>query len=88
MQVSCENKGFALHSILNRMIEITYLLQVCKNNWIRRIVGVKTAERRMKELSEEVRTKACIFGKTVESQVKWAVLHMVRMKDQRLPKNN
>ena len=50
------------------------------------MVGVKSAEiRRMKDLSEEVGTKACIFGKTIESQVKWAV-HMVRMKDQRLPK--
>ena len=66
MQISCENKGFALHSILNRIIEIIYLLQVCKNNWIRRIVGVKTAERRrMKELSEEFGTNACIVGKTV-----------------------
>ena len=35
-------------------------LQVCENNWIRRIVGVKRVEgRRMKDLREEVGTKGC-----------------------------
>ena len=88
MQISRENKRLALYFISSRSLEIIYLLQLCKNNWIRRIVGVKSAEiRRMKDLSEEVGTKACIFGKTVDSQVKWAE-HMGRMKEQRLPKNN
>ena len=36
-------------------------LQVCENNWIRRIAGVKRVERRrMKDLREDVGTKACI----------------------------
>ena len=41
-----------------------HILQVCENNWIRRIAGVKRVERmRMKDLREEVGTKACIVGK-------------------------
>ena len=48
-------------------------LQVCENNWIRRIAGVRRVERRrMKDLREEVGTKAC----------------MVRMKDEKLPKRS
>ena len=56
-------------------------LQVCENNWIRKIAGVRRVERRrMKDLREEVGTKACIVGKIVKSRVKWAG-HMFRMKD-------
>ena len=48
-------------------------LQVCGNNWIRRIAGVRRVERRrMKDLREEVGTKACIVGKIVKSRMKWA----------------
>ena len=39
----------------------------------------------MKDLREEVGTKACIVGKLVKSRMKWAG-HMVRMKDEKLPK--
>ena len=39
----------------------------------------------MKDLREEVGTKACIVGKIVKSRMKWAG-HVVRMKDKRLPK--
>ena len=66
-------------------------LQVCENNWIRRIAGVRRVERRrMKDLLEDAGTKACrpyIVGKIVKSRMKWTVgLHMVRMKDDKLPK--
>ena len=40
----------------------------------------------MKDLREEVGTKACIVGKIVKSRVKWAG-HMARMKDDQLPKS-
>ena len=61
-------------------------LQVCENNWIRKIAGVRRVERRrMKDMREEVGTKACIVGKIVKSRMKWAG-HMVRMKDDKLPK--
>ena len=61
-------------------------LQVCENNWIRNIAGVRRVERRgMKDLREEVGTKACMVGKIVKSRVKWAG-HMVRMKDDKLSK--
>ena len=41
----------------------------------------------MKDLREEVGTKACIVGKIVKSQMKWAG-HMVRVKDDKLPKRS
>ncbi len=41
----------------------------------------------MKDLREEVGTKACIVGKIVKSRIKWAG-HMVRMKDDKLPKRS
>ena len=41
----------------------------------------------MKDLREEVGTKACILGKIVKSRMKWAG-HMVRMKDDKLPKRS
>ena len=64
-----------------------YKLQVCENNWIRRIAGVRRVERRkMKDLREEVGTKACIVGKIVKSPMKWAGYNMVRMKDKKLQK--
>ena len=61
-------------------------LQVCENNWIRKIAGVRRVERRrMKDLLEEVGTKVCIVRKIVKSRMKWAE-HIVRMKDDKLPK--
>ncbi len=39
----------------------------------------------MKDLREEVGTKACTVGKIVKSRMKWAG-DMVRMKDERLPR--
>ena len=61
-------------------------LHVCENNWVRRIAGIKRVERRrMKDLRQEVGTKACIVGKTGKSRMKWAG-HMVRMKDNKLPR--
>ena len=38
----------------------------------------------MKDVREEVGTKACIIGRIVKSRMKWAG-YMVRMKDWRLP---
>ena len=43
--------------------------------------------RRTKDLREEVRTKACLVGKIVKNMIKSAG-HMVRMKDERLPKRS
>ena len=59
-------------------------LEVYENNWIRR-AGVRRVERRrMKDLREEVGTKACIVGNVVKSRMKWTG-HKVRMEDERLP---
>ena len=46
-------------------------LQVCENNWIWRMAGVRRVERRkMKDLRQEVGTKACIVLKIVKSRMK------------------
>ena len=61
-------------------------LQVCENNWIRKLAGVRRVETwRMKDLRVEVGTKACIVGNIEKSRMKWAG-HMVRMNDDKLPK--
>ena len=63
-------------------------LQVCENNWISRIAGVRRVERRrMKYLREEVGTKASIVGKIVINRMKWTG-HIVRMIDDILPKRS
>ena len=42
-------------------------LQVCDNNWMRKIARVRRGKRRrMKDQREEVGTKACIVGKIVK----------------------
>ena len=61
-------------------------LQVCDNNWVRRIAGVKRVDRsRMDELREEVGIQKCLMGRWVKSQLKWAG-HVERMKEDRLPR--
>ena len=60
-------------------------LQVCENNWIRKIAGVRRVGRGRMKYLREVGTKACIVAKIVTSRMKWAE-HMVRMKDEKLPK--
>ena len=41
----------------------------------------------MKDLREEVGTKACTVGKIVKSRIKWAG-HIIKMKDERSPKRS
>ena len=41
----------------------------------------------MNDLREEIVTEGCIVGNIVKSRIKWAG-HMVRMKDERLPKRS
>ena len=61
-------------------------LQVCENNWVRRIVGVKRVDRRrMDELREEVDIQNCLMGRLGKSRLKWAG-HVERMKEDRLPR--
>ena len=61
-------------------------LQVCENNWVRRIARVKRIDRRrMDELREEVGIQKCLMGRLVKSRLKWAG-HVERMKEYRLPR--
>ena len=61
-------------------------LQVCENNWVRRIAGVKRMDRRrMDELREEVGIQKCLMGRLVKSRMKSAG-HVERMKEDRLPR--
>ena len=54
-------------------------LQVCENNCVRRIAGVKRInKRRMEELREEVGVKECFTRKLVRSRLRWAG-HVERM---------
>ena len=61
-------------------------LQVCENNWVRRIAGVKRVDlMRMDELREDVGIQKCLMGRLVKSRLKWAGL-VERMKEDRLPR--
>ena len=61
-------------------------LQVCENNWVRRIAEVKIMDRmRMDEQREEVGIKKCLMGRLVKSRMKWAG-HVERMNEDRLPR--
>ena len=61
-------------------------MQVCENNWVRRIAGVKKMDRRrMDELREEVGIQKCLMGRLAKSRMKWTG-HVERMKEDRLPR--
>ena len=65
--------------------EHQHRLQVCENNWMGRIAGVKRVDRRrMDELKEEVGIQKCLMGGLVKSRMKWEG-HVERMKEDRLP---
>ena len=61
-------------------------LQVCKNNWVRRITGVKTVDqRRMDELREEIGVQVSLIGRLVKCQLRW-VGHLVQMGEEKIAK--
>ena len=61
-------------------------LQVCDNNWVRKIARVTRADRRrMVELREETGVQRSLTERLVRSRLQWAG-HVERMAGERLPK--
>ena len=61
-------------------------LQVCENNWVRKIARETRADRRrMVELREETGVQRSLTERLVRSNLQWAG-HVERMADDRLPK--
>ena len=61
-------------------------LQVCENNWVRRITRTKRVDRRrINDLRKEVGMKCSLTGRLVRSRVRWAG-HLVRMDAGKLAK--
>ena len=62
-------------------------LQVCENNWVRKIARVTRADRRrMVELREETGVQRSLTERLVRSRLQWA-RHVERMADNRLPQS-
>ena len=61
-------------------------MQICENNWVRRIVGVKRIDkRRMEKLREEVGVRGSLMRNLARSRLKWAG-HEERMEGEWLTK--
>ena len=61
-------------------------LQVCENNWVRRITRTKKVDRRrMNDLRREVGMQCSLTGRLVRSRMRWAG-HLVRMDASKLAK--
>lgn len=61
-------------------------LQLCENNWTRRITRVKRIDkRRLKDLREEIGLKTTLTKKVTRNRLNWAG-KVARMSDDRLPK--
>ena len=61
-------------------------LQVCENNWLRRLCGVKLVERRrLSEMRTEVGMRRTVTQKIVGKRLAWAG-HVARMSGERLPR--
>lgn len=61
-------------------------IQVCENNWVRRLCGARLIDkRRLTDLREEVGLDRTVTQRLVEKRLKWAG-HVARMNEDRLAK--
>ena len=63
-------------------------LQVCENNWVRRITKTKRVDRRrLSDLRKEVRMQCSLTGRLMKSRMRWTG-HLVRMDVGKLEKES
>ena len=63
-----------------------YKLQVCENNWVRRITRTKRVDiKRMNDLRKDVGKQCSLTGRLMRSRMRWAG-HLVRMDASKLAK--
>ena len=57
-------------------------LQICENNWVRRIAEVKRVDiRRMEELREDIGVHMNLMGRLMKSRRKWAEYSVLMEKE-------
>ena len=71
---SCVTLAYMCGIEMMALTEKQQKVQICENNWIRRIKGVKREDkRRMEELRVEVGVKTSFKKKLMKSKLKWAI---------------
>ena len=80
--MSCVMLAYLYSLKMVALTEIEHRLQVCENNWVRRIASMKWVyKRRMDELREEIGVQMSLTARVVKCRLRWAG-HLVRMEEE------